>query len=180
MGRRQYGNEARSAVRHLFCGPWDIPSQPSLPSHRHVRPLGRNEPPLVRKLDLDHEFKILNHMVKLKDDPALDQIFAALGDSTRRGIVAMLGDGRERTLGELAAPWRMSLPGVSKHVRVLEAATLVASEKRGRVRWCHLRTERLRPAADWLAFYQRFWSDRFDELDQFLTDANRPKPTEPT
>ncbi len=117
-------------------------------------------------------------MVKYIGDPELDSIFAALGDGTRRGIITMLGDGRERTLGELAAPWRMSLPAVSKHIRVLETAALVGSEKRGRVRWCHLRPERLRPAAQWLAFYQRFWTDRLDELDRFLNNPNQPAPTE--
>lgn len=113
-------------------------------------------------------------MVKFHGDQELDSIFAALGDSTRRGIISLLSDGREHTLGELAAPWRMSLPGVCKHVRVLEAAALVVSEKRGRERWCHLRTDRLRPAAEWLAFYERFWSDRLDELDHFLSKPQPP------
>jgi len=97
----------------------------------------------------------------------LDQTFAALSDATRRAIVARLAEG-ELPLSALADPFDMSLTAVSKHVRVLSDAGLVAIEKRGRTRHCRLQAAPMKDAADWLAFYRRFWEDQFDALARHL------------
>ena len=83
----------------------------------------------------------------------LDRTFAALADSTRRGILSRLGEG-PATIGELAAPSGMSLTGMKKHVQVLEAAGLVVTSKVGRSRQCRLGDERLDDAMAWIDFYQ--------------------------
>lgn len=118
----------------------------------------------------------LNRVVKCGSE--LDALFAALADRTRRGMVEALADGGERAVSELAAPWRMSLPAAAKHLRVLEEAGLVVSRKRGRVRWCRLRPERLAPVVDWLAHWRAFWSGRLDELERFLAQqpSSRRRP----
>jgi DNA-binding transcriptional ArsR family regulator len=112
---------------------------------------------------------------QLLDDQLLDALFTALGDGTRRGIVAVLSDGRDHAVGDLAAPFRMTLPAVTKHLRVLEDAAVVTSEKRGRVRYCRLQPRILRPVMDWLEHHRRFWEQRFDELETYLeeTDPDR-------
>ena len=102
----------------------------------------------------------------------LDRIFRALGDRTRRDMLRRLADG-DRTVGELAEPCDMSLAAASKHVRVLERAGLVRRTVRGRTHHCRLAAARLSEAQRWLAFYQRFWTARFDALDRMLT-ADRP------
>lgn len=98
---------------------------------------------------------------------SLDAIFAALGDPTRRAIVARLAEG-EAALSDLAAPFDMSLTAVSKHVRVLSEAGLVAVEKRGRTRHCRLEAAPMRDAADWLNDYRAFWEDQFENLARHL------------
>lgn len=98
---------------------------------------------------------------------ALDQTFAALGDPTRRAILARLTGG-ELSLSEIAAPFEMSQTGVSGHVSVLAKAGLVAIEKRGRTRYCRLQAAPMKDAADWLAHYQQFWSDRLEDLAKHL------------
>ena len=98
---------------------------------------------------------------------ALDTTFSALGDGTRRAILARLAV-NEATLSELAEPFDMSQTAVSKHVRVLSDAGLVEVEKRGRSRHCRLRPEPMKQAADWIADYQRFWNERLDALGDFL------------
>ena len=103
--------------------------------------------------------------------PQLGATFAALSDATRRAIVARLAD-REHTLSELATPYAMSLTAVSKHVRVLSDAGLVAVEKRGRTRHCRLVAAPMREASDWLASYRRFWETRFDALARHLADGD--------
>jgi len=120
-------------------------------------------------------------MVNHNDDQRLDALFTALGDGTRRGIVAMLSDGRDHAVGDLAAPFRMTLPAVTKHLRVLEDAAVVTSEKRGRVRFCRLQPKILRPVMDWLEHHRRFWEQRFDELETYLeeTDPEREPAAEP-
>ncbi len=97
----------------------------------------------------------------------LDAVFHALSDSTRRGMLASLAE-RERTVGELAAPWAMSLAAASKHVKTLERAGLVRRHIRGRTHICRLEAERLRDADRWLRFYEQFWTDRLDVLEQEL------------
>lgn len=99
----------------------------------------------------------------------LDQTFAALGDGTRRAILARLAQG-ETALSDIAAPFDMSQTAVSKHVRVLADAGLVRVSKRGRTRYCRLEAAPMKQAADWLETYQTFWEDRFDALAQHLEE----------
>ncbi|GAB5459414.1 MAG: metalloregulator ArsR/SmtB family transcription factor [Henriciella sp.] len=97
----------------------------------------------------------------------LDQTFSALSDATRRAILARLVSG-EVALSELAAPFEMSQTAVSKHVRMLSEAGLVEVTKRGRTRYCALRAAPMKAATDWLSDYQRFWSDQFDALANYI------------
>lgn len=99
----------------------------------------------------------------------LDQTFAALGDGTRRAILARLARG-EAALSEIAAPFDMSQTAVSKHVRVLADAGLVRVSKRGRTRYCRIEAAPMKQAAEWLKTYQRFWEDRFDALARHLEE----------
>lgn len=104
----------------------------------------------------------------VKYQPAeLDSVFSALGDATRRGILAQLAEGESR-VSDLAAPYRMSLPAISKHLHVLERAGLVRKAKDGRVVRCALAPEALKDAADWIAQYRRFWEARLDALADYL------------
>lgn len=99
----------------------------------------------------------------------LDAVFAALGDATRRAILSRLTRG-EASVTELAAPFEISFPAVAKHLRVLEDAGLVASEKEGRVRRCRLVTAPLHDAAEWLEATRTFWEGQFDALARHLED----------
>jgi DNA-binding transcriptional ArsR family regulator len=108
------------------------------------------------------------------DQPGLDGVFGALSDPTRRAIVARLAEG-ERALSDLAAPFAMSLPAVSKHVRVLVDAGLVAQEKRGRTRYCRLDRAPLREAGAWIASYDDFWRG---QLDALAAHVHGPAPDE--
>jgi len=110
------------------------------------------------------------------DQAALDRVFGALSDTTRRAIVARLARG-ETPLAELAAPFDMSLPAVSKHVRVLVAAGLVAQEKRGRTRYCRLEPAPLAAADRWISDYERFWEG---QLDSLAAHVHGPAPDERT
>jgi DNA-binding transcriptional ArsR family regulator len=98
---------------------------------------------------------------------ALDRTFSALSDPTRRDILERLGRG-PATLSELAHPLDMSLPGVLKHVRVLERAQLVTTERSGRTRECRLGPEHLDDASQWIAMYQLHWERRLDRLEGFI------------
>ena len=98
---------------------------------------------------------------------SLDHTFAALGDSTRRAILARLADG-ETSLSDVAAPFDMSQTAVSKHVRVLSDAGLVRVSKRGRTRYCELQAAPMKAAAEWLDTYQRYWEGQLDALGEFL------------
>lgn len=106
-------------------------------------------------------------------EPHLDRTFTALANPTRRGMLAdlMLG---EKSIGELAAPHRMSLAGASKHVAVLAEAGLIERYRVGRQRLCRIRPERLKDASDWLGQWQRFWTTRLDALEQALMDDTAP------
>jgi DNA-binding transcriptional ArsR family regulator len=99
--------------------------------------------------------------------PQLDRTFAALADPTRRGILERLGRGGA-TVSELAEPFAMSLTGIKKHVRVLEDAGLVATEKVGRTRHCTLGPRRLDDARTWIDAYGRMLDERLDRLGEFL------------
>jgi DNA-binding transcriptional ArsR family regulator len=97
----------------------------------------------------------------------LDGTFAALSDPTRRGILERLGRGGA-TISDLAAPSGMTLTGLAKHVRILERAGLVTTEKRGRTRHCHLGPKRLDDASHWIEDYRRFWDASYERLDEYL------------
>ncbi|UCE89075.1 MAG: helix-turn-helix transcriptional regulator [Pseudomonadota bacterium] len=108
-------------------------------------------------------------MVKYSTEP-LDATFAALADPTRRSILSRLAEST-LSMGELAEPYAMSLAAVSKHVRVLAGAGLVAQDRLGRVRRCRITPGPLRDAADWIAEYQQFWDDRLDALADYLEET---------
>lgn len=97
----------------------------------------------------------------------LDRAFAALADPTRRAIVERLMVG-DATVGELAEPFSVSLPAISRHLRVLESACLVRQEREGTFRRCRLDPEGLQRATEWLEFHRRFWSDSFERLEAQL------------
>jgi DNA-binding transcriptional ArsR family regulator len=98
----------------------------------------------------------------------LDATFRALADPTRRAILAELRRG-QRPVSVLAAPHRMSLPAIMKHLQVLEQAGLVRQRKKGRVRHCRLSAQPLKQAEAWLSQYRIFWGNQLDSLDRFLT-----------
>ncbi len=103
---------------------------------------------------------------------ALDATFSALSDPTRRAILSQLANG-ERTVTELARPFDVSLPAISKHLRVLERAGLVAQERQGRTRRCRISAKPLQNANGWLENYRRFWEERFQRLDALLDEMKR-------
>ena len=107
------------------------------------------------------------------DSHTLDTIFHALGDTTRRAMLGELAAG-ERTVGELAAPFAMSLAAASKHIKVLEAAGLVRRDIRGRTHVCSLDPVPLMRADQWLGIYRRFWSGRLDALEKILRAEDAP------
>ena len=116
-------------------------------------------------------------MVEL-DTPQLDSIFHALGDATRRRMLRELAGGGERTVGQLAEPFTISLAAASKHIKALENAGLVRREVRGRTHLCRLDPGPLASAHQWLSFYERFWTDRLDLLDRLLREEDaRPSST---
>jgi len=97
----------------------------------------------------------------------LTTTFAALADPTRRAILAKLSSG-EASVTELAAPFQMSLPAVSKHLKVLERAGLIARSREAQWRPCQLHAGPLKQVADWIEHYRRFWTQSFDRLDDYL------------
>lgn len=102
-----------------------------------------------------------------KDSLRLDAVFRALADPTRRAMLRELADG-PRTVGELAAPYEISLAGASKHVQALERAGLIEREIQGRVHVCRLDARPLHAGAEWIRHYERFWAGRLDALDALL------------
>jgi DNA-binding transcriptional ArsR family regulator len=104
----------------------------------------------------------------------LDDVFSALGDATRRRILAELAEG-PATVTELAAPFEMTLPAVSKHLRVLERAGLMRRERDGWYHRCHLETEPLEGALAFLAKYRPFWEGTLDALERHVSETAEPK-----
>ncbi len=102
----------------------------------------------------------------------MDRTFAALSDPTRRAILDRLTRG-EASVTDLAEPFQMSLPAVSKHLRVLEEAGLLARTKEGRVHRLRLVAEPLKEAAEWIARYRAFWEGQFDALEEYLKTMNK-------
>jgi len=97
----------------------------------------------------------------------LSAVFGALADPTRRAILARLAEG-DRTVGELREPFPVSQPAISRHLKVLEGAGLISRSRRATARLSHLEAEPLREATHWLARYQAFWDERYDQLDELL------------
>jgi DNA-binding transcriptional ArsR family regulator len=102
----------------------------------------------------------------------LDAAFAALADPTRRAIVSRLSRG-DATVTELAAPFDMSLPGISKHLKVLERSGLISRGRDAQFRPCHLEVDMLDGAMDWITTHRRMWDERFDKLDAHLAEIQR-------
>src|ERR1700690_3799900 len=114
-------------------------------------------------------------MVEL-EAPPLNSVFHALGDATRRQMLRELALG-DRTVGELAEPFAISLAAASKHIKALENAGLIRREVRGRTHLCRLDPGPLANAHQWLSFYERFWTDRLDVLERLLrTEDERQSP----
>ena len=99
----------------------------------------------------------------------LTAVFGALADPTRRAILARLTAG-DATVAELAAPFSVSQPAISRHLKVLEEAGLISRRRRATARLSHLEAEPLREATAWLARYQEFWDERYDRLDALLAE----------
>ena len=102
----------------------------------------------------------------------LDRTFAALADPTRRAILSRLARG-EASVTDLASPFRMSLPAVSKHLKVLQQAGLIARIRKAQWRPCRLQAEPLREAADWVEHYRKFWEQSLDRLDEYLRNLQK-------
>ena len=107
----------------------------------------------------------------------LDATFAALADPTRRAILARLALG-EATVGELCAPFEISGPAISRHLRVLEEAALISRARDGQHRRCRLTPAAMGPAAEWIETTRAFWNGSFDKLDEHLKRTSPPKKDE--
>ncbi len=111
------------------------------------------------------------------EDERLDETFAALANSTRRAILARLAEG-EASVGELAEPFELTLPAISKHIKVLEHAGLITRGRRAQFRPCTIVGAPLAQVADWTEQYRHIWEDRFDRMDdyvQILQDTDNRK-----
>jgi DNA-binding transcriptional ArsR family regulator len=109
-------------------------------------------------------------------DDRLDAAFTALADPTRRAIVARLAQG-DATVNELAAPFDMTLPGISKHLKVLERSGLISRSRQAQFRPCHLEREPLDATVSWIEENRRLWTQRFDKLEDHLREIQRtPSP----
>jgi DNA-binding transcriptional ArsR family regulator len=108
----------------------------------------------------------------------LSQTFAALADPTRRAILARLSQG-EASVNELAAPHQMSLPAVSKHLKVLETAGLISRGRDAQYRPARLKAEPLKDVTEWLDRYRTFWEESFDKLDALIEELKRNQKTDP-
>ena len=114
----------------------------------------------------------------------LDAVFGALADPTRRAILTRLTQG-EASVSELAAPFRVSQPAISRHLKVLERAGLIARTRRATARLSHLRAEPLRQATVWLVGYREFWEQSYERLEELLAglqehETDRSQPGDPT
>ena len=115
--------------------------------------------------------------VPTPDVDALTATFAALADPTRRAILARLAEG-EATVNELAEPFSISLPAISRHLKVLAAAGLVTRSREAQWRPCRLEARPLRDANDWITHYRPFWEGGFDRMDAYLQTLKKGKPKE--
>jgi len=113
------------------------------------------------------------------DDARLDETFAALANSTRRAILARLAEG-EATVNDLADPFDMTLPAISKHIKVLEQAGLVTRSRRAQFRPCTIAAAPLAEVADWAAQYRHIWDDRFDRMDEYVQNLQNTRDQKET
>ncbi|HEY5802833.1 MAG TPA: metalloregulator ArsR/SmtB family transcription factor [Lysobacter sp.] len=120
---------------------------------------------------MDATAVILNHMVD-GDSRGLDEVFHALSDPTRRAMLRTLSK-QERSVGELAAPFAISLAAASKHIKVLERAGLVQRQVQGRVHTCRLDPRPMHAGLEWMRHYEQFWNERLDALDTLLRAEDR-------
>jgi DNA-binding transcriptional ArsR family regulator len=104
-------------------------------------------------------------------DP-LSSTFAALADPTRRAILARLARG-ESSVSEIARPFKISLPAITKHLKVLERSGLIARSRNAQWRPCRLNAEPMKAAVDWLQFYRQHWEESFDRLDEYLNQLKK-------
>jgi DNA-binding transcriptional ArsR family regulator len=119
----------------------------------------------------------LNTSATLMSPDRLSNTFAALADPTRRAILARLASG-EVSVMDLAEPFEMSLPAVSKHLKVLERAGLIARGRDAQWRPCRLSAGPLRDVADWVEHYRIFWTESFDRLDNYLREVQKSQKKE--
>lgn len=106
----------------------------------------------------------------------LDSVFSALADPTRRAILARLTEG-DANVAQLAAPFSMSQPAISRHLKVLEHAGLISRHRRATARLSHLEADPLREATDWLAKYQAYWDETYERLDELLAKLESNSPS---
>lgn len=114
-------------------------------------------------------FKLISRSVKYMTTDRLSATFSALADPTRRAILARLTLG-ETSVNELAKPFEMSLPAISKHLKVLENAGLITRSREAQWRPCKIETHALRSVDEWLENYRKLWEERFDRLDDYLRE----------
>jgi DNA-binding transcriptional ArsR family regulator len=110
------------------------------------------------------------------DDDKLDETFAALANSTRRAILARLAEG-EASVNDLAEPFNLTLPAISKHIKVLENAGLITRSRRAQFRPCTINPDALAEVATWAEQYRHIWDDRFDRMDQYVQQLQTIRPT---
>ncbi|MFO0553398.1 MAG: metalloregulator ArsR/SmtB family transcription factor [Polyangiaceae bacterium] len=108
----------------------------------------------------------------------LSAIFSALADPTRRAILARLSEG-DAPVKDLAEPFELSGPAITKHLKVLERAGLISRSREGQQRPCKLEAQALAPAAEWIEQYRAMWEERFDRLGAFLKTTQKPQPKKP-
>ena len=111
------------------------------------------------------------------NEQQLDRVFQALSDTTRRNILLRIRE-QDQTVNAIAGEYEMSLPAVSKHLKVLENAGLISRIKQGRKRLCHVEPKMLDDALAWLEFYQSFWNERLDNLKELLEQKATPDKKE--
>ncbi len=133
-------------------------------------------PPAKKPVDktsraLYKTIRLINLTVNYMTTDRLSNTFAALADPTRRAILAQLLLG-ERSVGELAGPFQMSAPAVSKHLRVLERAGLIAQRRDAQWRRCRITADPLKEVSDWTERYRQIWEERLDRLDEYVQQLN--------
>jgi DNA-binding transcriptional ArsR family regulator len=149
------------------------------PSRSERRAPRAAAPASVPSLDTHYTIWLNNRQVqKRMTSDRLSSIFAALADPTRRAILARLASG-EASVGELSRPFHMSMPAISKHLKVLERAGLIAKSREAQWRLCRLEGAPLREVAEWMEPYRRFWDESFSRLDDHLRRMQEERGDQP-